>query len=396
MDPNYILLTESKSLNNKFILRFLCSRISVIFFLIIILCYSIIPVSTTLKKEKLYIKLLFIIPGVIASLILLIFSKNKLEIIKDKLNNKIIIKVINFLCFPNKIIKIDSENFHFYLRIIENKDSEGNYYGKTIDFIIVNDYKNIDLDTSNIKKKPVKFFYTFKNVRNIRNAKEKYTSDLNNFFGISDNNSNPLFFNINNYIKKKANTRAYYSSEQISNYMKFSAHLFTYHFMLYSLIDHIMLIICVILNGTVIIIAYKLLYEVEKPFKYYGFYSFVILNIILYIVYHCLKMCFEKIFRIDCIFSRDFDRIFIGIVKYNKTSYVNTFEFQMNNIDRFILEEKSSKNYNLNVQFKNNEKQLICNIKKNQKELEGLTYLLNERLIKNNDNLNINIINEKI
>ena len=136
------------------------------------------------------------------------------------------------------------------------------------------------------------------------------------------------------------------------------------------------------LNLSDIILVFTLLFSQEKPFKYFGIYSFVILNIILYITYHCLKICFEKIYRIDCIFSRDFDRIFIGIVKYNRKSYVNTFEFQMNNIDKFILEKQNYENYNLIAKFKNNEKQLICNIKKSKKELEGLAYLLNERLIK--------------
>ena len=111
-------------------------------------------------------------------------------------------------------------------------------------------------------------------------------------------------------------------------------------------------------------------------------------NIILYKIYKYLKVKKENIFRIDCIYSKDFDRIFIGIVKYTKTSYVNTFEFQMNNIDKFILERLSSENFNLKVIFKNNKSQMICNINKNQEELEGLAYLLNERLINNTNEMN--------
>ena len=60
----------------------------------------------------------------------------------------------------------------------------------------------------------------------------------------------------------------------------------------------------------------------------------------------------------------------------------------MNNIDRFILERLSSENFNLKVIFKNNESQMICNINKNQQELEGLAYLLNERLINNTNEMN--------
>ena len=111
-------------------------------------------------------------------------------------------------------------------------------------------------------------------------------------------------------------------------------------------------------------------------------------NIIFYIIYKLAKKFFDNIYRIDCIFSRNFDRIFIGVVKHTKTSYVSTFEFPLNNIDRFILEKISYEKHNLVVIFKNGEKQLICNIKKNQEELEGLAYILNEKLIKNDENMN--------
>ena len=119
-------------------------------------------------------------------------------------------------------------------------------------------------------------------------------------------------------------------------------------------------------------------------------------NIIFYIIYKLAKKFFDNIYRIDCIFSRNFDRIFIGLVKYTKTSYVNTFDFQMINIDRFILENISFEKYNLVVIFKNGENQLICNIKKNQEELEGLAYILNEKLIKNDENMNSTTNNEQI
>ena len=55
---------------------------------------------------------------------------------------------------------------------------------------------------------------------------------------------------------------------------------------------------------------------------------------------------------IDIIYSKNFDRMFIGLVKYTKTSYVNIFEFQMNNINRFILENIGHDNYNLKVILK--------------------------------------------
>ena len=61
----------------------------------------------------------------------------------------------------------------------------------------------------------------------------------------------------------------------------------------------------------------------------------------------------------------------------------------MNNISRFILEKElnnSNISFNLKVVLKNNETQQICNLKNNtQKDLEGLAYILNERLIITNN-----------
>ena len=131
----------------------------------------------------------------------------------------------------------------------------------------------------------------------------------------------------------------------------------------------------------------------ETIIKLIGVNVFPIVNVILYILYKIFKYCFDNIYRIDCIYSKNFDRVFIGLVKYTKTKYINTFEYQMNNISRFILEKEgnsSQTNFNLKVVFKNNETQQICTIKnKTQDKLEGLAYLFNERLNINSYN-NIN------
>ena len=44
---------------------------------------------------------------------------------KDKSDNKGIIKLINFFCFPKKTIKIDLENFQFYFKKEEYTDGGG-------------------------------------------------------------------------------------------------------------------------------------------------------------------------------------------------------------------------------------------------------------------------------
>ena len=87
---------------------------------------------------------------------------------------------------------------------------------------------------------------------------------------------------------------------------------------------------------------------------------FSIVNIIFYILYIIYKCCcLTNIFRIDCIYSKKFDKILIGLVKYNQKEYINTFEYQKDNISNFILEEEDYKKsyFNLKVVFKNNKSQ---------------------------------------
>ena len=181
--------------------------------------------------------------------------------------------------------------------------------------------------------------------------------------------------------------------------MKFSDHCFTYHLrtpLTPSYINiYFILISCLINFGTIYGIITLINSKNDTIIKLIGVIAFPIVNIILYILYKILKFYFDNIFRIDCIYSKNFDRVFIGIVKYNKTQYINTFEYQMNNISRFILEREgnsSNSNYNLKVVLKNNETEHICTIKnKTQEELEGLAYLLNERLnINSNNNIDYN------
>ena len=101
--------------------------------------------------------------------------------------------------------------------------------------------------------------------------------------------------------------------------------------------------------------------------------ALLVVNIILYTLYKFIKFMFYNIPRIDFIYSKNFDRIFIGFVKYTYEKYVNTFEYQMDNIDKFIFEKRDNNNraLNLKVVFKNNEMQHICILKnKTQKDLE--------------------------
>ena len=346
--------------------------------------------------DKIIINILLFLFGVTLSSIICIFCNNRIKLKKDESNRKVIIKVFNYLFFPKMKLILDIENTHFHIEKLNNSDKNG--YSESFRLFIINDYKNligIDLDESNIKQKPVKIFYYFNNINIGKYGYFQLTNVLNNFIGSSERYCNPLFFDINFYIKKSKYKRKY---DFLCRYMKFSEHFFTYHLgnpEYMSCLPICFIIFVIILNLATITVTTILILDDKYFIKI--IVIFPIVNIILCILYIIYKCCFVNIFRIDCIYSKKFDKVFIGLVKYNKKEYINTFEYQIDNIRRFILEEieyYKKSNFNLKVVFKNNESQQICTIKnKTQNDLEGLAYLLNERI---NMNLNNSKSNEKI
>jgi len=388
---------QSSKEYSTFDIKFICCSVFVYLLSIFVILGCLIPVMV-LPNLDLYLRIAIGSPGVIFSLILMFFCVYKVKLIKDTSNGKVIVKVINHLCFPKMKFNLDIENTHFDVLREITQDENGTH--ESFRLLLINDYKNlvdIDLDTSNIKQKPAKFFYSFSNISIGNYGYKQFAKVLNNFIGHSDNYDNPLFFNINKYLKKTH--VIYYFSQVLSKYMKFSDHCFTYHLkhpLGSSCVDIIFIIISVLINFVTISGAIVLLTSKNDTIiKLIGVIVFPIANIILYILYKIFKYCFDNIYRIDCIYSKNFDRVFIGIVKYTKTKYINTFEYQMNNISRFILEREgngSQTNFNLKVVFKNKESQQICTIKnQTQDKLEGLAYLLNERLnINSNNNIDSN------
>ena len=371
---------SSKKESNKFVIKFPLCNCLVYFLSIIILLVFIIP-AMVIPRLDLSIKISFISSGVIFSLILMIFCVNKIILVKDIPNRNVLIKVINYLCFPKIKLNFDIENTHLYV-MREISQSE-NGIKEDFTLLIINDYKNlvgIDLDTTNIKQKPAKFFYSFKNISTGKYNYTGFTQALKNFIGSSTIHENSLFFNNNEYL----------SETDLSNYMKFSGHFSTLHLknpLKTSCFGICFIIIALFVNLITISAAVALLVSINAKThtKIIGIIFFPIGNILLYILY-ILYNCFDHIFRIDCIYSKNFDRIFIGLVKNNIAKYINTFEYQINNISKFIFERvgnSSVTNYDLKVIFKNNEIQRICTIKnKAHMELESLAYLLNERLNK--------------
>ena len=97
-------------------------------------------------------------------------------------------------------------------------------------------------------------------------------------------------------------------------------------------------------------------------------------------MYSCNKCCAHDS-RIDFIFSKDFKRIFIGIVNYKLNGYSNTFEYHMDQIERFTVQSEGNDFSNLNVILKNKKTDLIKRIKSIKScDQEGLEYILNGKI----------------
>ena len=91
--------------------------------------------------------------------------------------------------------------------------------------------------------------------------------------------------------------------------------------------------------------------------------------------------------RIDIIYSQNFDTIFIGLINYFGNSYKKTFINDIDSIDKFILDpyKNSNKKFILKVVYKNRNIQNIFRINESEIILEGLLFILNQKLNSNNN-----------
>ena len=238
---------------NTFIIRFIGFNIVIYMLSILILLGLLIPAMVILKLD-LYIRIAMISLGVIIALMLFIFSTNKIQLVKDISNGKVVVKVMNYLCFPKMKLNLDIENTHFHVLEEITQDEDGTQVSYKL--LIINDYKNlvgIDLDTSNIKQKPAKYLYYFNNVSLGKYNYRELARTLNNFIGSSGAYHNSLFIN------------TFHISQTLSTYMKFSDYFFTYHLekpLYSSCAKCFSIFIAIILNigafvGTLVILACK-------------------------------------------------------------------------------------------------------------------------------------------
>lgn len=302
-----------------------------------IMIIAIVGFIVCLQMNNIREGFIFLSVGIILSLLILICLFTRVEIIKDIPNKRIIfVKKNIYGCRKNETVF--NEKIHFYYTSYSRDTDDG-----TIEddyFFAINDFKDVTFDLNIVNQKPIKLFTyytTWKFAANINN--------LNHFVGSPINYDNPLTFDIIKYMKKnKIESNPFYTfgptNRQLSKIMKFNEYLFTYN--------------------------------IRLP--------------------HCEKnkdIDMDRN-RIDFVFSENYDEIFIGIVKANKTSYEKTFRYKMNIIDKFLIKMGYTNEIDLLIAFKNTSQvHHICRIKNILKiDADGIIYLLNEKLNINKENTN--------
>ena len=282
------------------------------------------------------------------------FTRRNVEIERKENKNVISIKAINLCGCTYK--QLELSNFYFHIGTVYD-DRENNHIFYRL--FMIKDFKNsseIDLDTSNIKNIPIKIYDYVDNIWPYEggvNAVDKLEKELNDLAGVSPDHKCAFHFNIREYMKLEPSEK----EKQLEKLKELNPHIAKYF--------------------------------MGSNRGNYSQYMKFCEN---YFSYYIEELYSEKkgeILRIDFIFSQNFDRIFIGLVNNNEKTYKNTFEFQMNSIDKFILQKigYEDKGYNLKVNLKNNESYQIYSLKKaTQENLRGLAYLLNEKLTNNNGN----------
>ena len=342
----------------------------------------------------LYYKIFLSSVGIILLLSVLFIVVNKIIIIKDSLNKKILIKIVNYLCLTKKKLNFDLENIHFYVSSELEVSDDGDRYTNHRLFII-NDYQNlvgIDLSESNIKQKPVKCIYYFRSPKLGNYNYKEFEKALNNFVGSPKNYKNPLLFDINNYLEESKKLKPAIFGTPIK-FIKFSEYFFTYYpkgfkfsFKHYSTYGNCLFYFIYFVELMLIFsIFIAVLFSIEMKNFLVLLITIsvcVIFNLLVYFLYKCCKSSKENILRIDFIYSKDFERIFIGVVKYTKTNYIKTLELQKNDINKFIYERVEDINFYFKVLLKNDKKEYICTLEKQREdELEGLICFLNGEFI---------------
>ena len=359
------------------------------------ICYSISYIFVLLIFLVILINLIIseisYIPVLIVSIILLIFitlfflflylNTKHIKLIKNKSLNLLTVKKINYLNCAKSIFYFNSKNVILDIIKYQTSDEDSVYEHEALLITKLLKDSQIDLNSSNIKNTPIKnLYHVFTGIK-----KKVYTSiSLRNFLGINPEIENPVYFNIYKYMGISGNNPIF-SDYQLSRYMKMSDYFFTYFLKKPC---------CYCGVITPIIIALITLFYISVPViillesDNVDILASLIMLIVMFtipsivIIFNILAII-KYFLRIDIIFSNDFDTIFIALLNHNGTSYKKIFINSFNLIERFILENYEG-SYNksiLKVLYKDKTVEDIFRIDESKYCLDGLLFLLNEKIV---------------
>ena len=371
-----------------------------------IMCQRIIPFAIFLPflliitsvlvwiEKNIFLRIIFAMPAlfcIISYFLYLYLKPKKLNIIRNESYNLLTVKIINFLNCSKSTMNFNLQNVA--LDIMNLSLGEGEF--KDASLVITNTFTNgidIDLNLSNIKKKPIKNIYHIFDI----NPSNYNTISLRKFFNISPDIENPIIFSIYKYMGKSYNSSN--SSEfkflLLSRYMKMSENYFSYYLEKPSCY-------CRQLNGFICIIfaipitlffASLFIFSIIHSRKLHDDETLkisiatLIIQLSIASIIIIINIVFIKIYslRIDIIYSQNFDTIFIALLNHNGTAYKKTFIHDMKSIERFLLEsyDNSNSKFILKVEYKDKNIENILRIDEKY-SLEGLLFILNKNLTTN-------------
>lgn len=342
----------------------------------------------SLESESL-IYLCIILFLLILCIFYIMFSNRNMILIKEPKTNTLTAKIYNnFGCRKKKKNFNFLKSAQFDIKIIPREKTS---FFRLFIFNNLSHLPATDLekDEYKIKIKPLDLYYNFDDIDQSKTVQE-YINELNEFTNSPNDFDSPLFFNANNYISRNESNfpnEKFYNPNQnfISKIMRFSEYFYTYHirdpnekFKSHKCRN---IVIFIIINSFLIVgmsVIAEFVLEIEEPILRILFsYSILILSGLAVLI---IRICLSyRIKRIDCFYSSDLRKIFIGTTIFNEKAYKNSFEFQLNEINKFYVKENNRKTF-LSVAVSNNDID-ICEIS-DKADLDKFVLILNEKINK--------------
>lgn len=403
----YVLAPQNLPSGNKLIIPFAnCKNIVLEVFMILT---SLMVVGTAPGLARIYTAFIFLIE----QFCFLYYGSKRVEIVKNEESKILTVKLINYLGCARKITEFDLSNVYIDVQIVDRKEGwqTPTYYR----LIIINTYKDgisIDLDSSSIQKIPVKIFESFEHINAHKfNGEVTMKQTLKAFIGNQNEEESPLSFSINKYMNKQEDIFSHFNNFingiTFSKYVKMNDHFFSYYSkeplknklcqgclsrLIY--IFHIYLFPLSFMSAFIFKDEKSHLYNERYLYHCMAFFGYILFMGVLYFLCLGLGICCQKtsqFLRIDMIYSKEFDRLFIGVVKNDESAYINTYLFKLDEVEKFVIQKNNinEPGFHLKSIYKGSGLiQDICYINEIQTELEGLMYILNEKMQQSANSIN--------